>query len=189
MHRLRHRRPTSGPRARSGPRRPSVRPATLLGNNIAIRPAKPFRCWCATVRPPDTPSPYTRCTASFTKRLCAPSLPTSLTLVIDMHAHITAFEVKLRFWEAQLANGQLEHFPRLAQVTACVLLCACLAAHTVVNSSSPKWSTQSLAFAPCSRTVISMTFFCCWGHPSSRTLTYFFMASSTSRRTDVPALQ
>ena len=33
-------RATSGPRARSGPRRPSVRPATLLGNNIAIRPAK-----------------------------------------------------------------------------------------------------------------------------------------------------
>ena len=32
---------TAGPRARSGPRRPSVRPATLLGNNIAIRPAKP----------------------------------------------------------------------------------------------------------------------------------------------------
>ena len=35
------RRATSGPRARSGPRRPSVRPATLLGNNIAIWPAKP----------------------------------------------------------------------------------------------------------------------------------------------------
>ena len=35
-------------------------------------------------------------------------------LVTDMHAHITAFEVKLRLWEAQLANGQLEHFPRLA---------------------------------------------------------------------------
>ena len=34
-------RATSGPRARSGPRRPSVRPATLRGNNIAIRPAKP----------------------------------------------------------------------------------------------------------------------------------------------------
>ena len=28
-------------RATSGPRRPSVRPATLLSNNIAIRPAKP----------------------------------------------------------------------------------------------------------------------------------------------------
>ena len=41
-------------------------------------------------------------------------------LVTDMHAHITAFEVKLRLWETQLANGQLEHFPRLAQVTACV---------------------------------------------------------------------
>ena len=38
-------------------------------------------------------------------------------LVTDMHAHITAFEVKLRLWEAQLANGQLEHFPRIA---ACV---------------------------------------------------------------------
>ena len=38
-------------------------------------------------------------------------------LVTDMHAHITAFEVKLRLWEAQLANGLLEHFPRLA---ACV---------------------------------------------------------------------
>ncbi len=38
-------------------------------------------------------------------------------LVTDMHAHITAFEVKLPLWEAQLANGQLEHFPRLA---ACV---------------------------------------------------------------------
>ena len=38
-------------------------------------------------------------------------------IVTDMHAHITAFEVKLRLWEAQLANGQLEHFPRLA---ACV---------------------------------------------------------------------
>ena len=38
-------------------------------------------------------------------------------LVTDMHAHITAFEVKLRLWKAQLANSQLEHFPRLA---ACV---------------------------------------------------------------------
>ena len=38
-------------------------------------------------------------------------------LLIDMYAHITAFEVKLRLWEAQFANGQLEHFPRLA---ACV---------------------------------------------------------------------
>ena len=34
-------RATSGPRARSGPRRPSVRPITQLGNDIAIRPAKP----------------------------------------------------------------------------------------------------------------------------------------------------
>ena len=38
-------------------------------------------------------------------------------LITDMHAHITAFQVKLRLWEEQLANGQLEHFPRLA---ACV---------------------------------------------------------------------
>ena len=38
-------------------------------------------------------------------------------LITDMHAHITAFEVKLRLWEAQLANSQLDHFPRLA---ACV---------------------------------------------------------------------
>ena len=34
-----------------------------------------------------------------------------------MHAHITAFEVKLRLCEAQLANSQLDHFPRIA---ACV---------------------------------------------------------------------
>ena len=38
-------------------------------------------------------------------------------LVTDMHAHITTFEVKLRLSESQLADGQLEHFPRLA---ACV---------------------------------------------------------------------
>ena len=38
-------------------------------------------------------------------------------LVTDMHTNITAFEVKLRSWETQLANSQLEHFPRLA---ACV---------------------------------------------------------------------
>ena len=38
---LEHGRATSGPRARSGPRRHSVRPATLLGNNIALRPAIP----------------------------------------------------------------------------------------------------------------------------------------------------
>ena len=35
-------------------------------------------------------------------------------LVTDMYAHITVFEVKLRLWEAQLANGQFVHFPRLA---------------------------------------------------------------------------
>ena len=38
-------------------------------------------------------------------------------LVTDMHAHITTFEVKLRLSESQLADGQLEHFPRQA---ACV---------------------------------------------------------------------
>ena len=38
-------------------------------------------------------------------------------LVTDMHAHITAFEVKLRLWEWQLASDLLEHFPRIA---ACV---------------------------------------------------------------------
>ena len=38
--------------------------------------------------------------------------------VTDMHAHITAFDVgNPGIVEAQLANGQLEHFPRLA---ACV---------------------------------------------------------------------
>ena len=52
-----------------------------------------------------------------------------------------------------------------------------------------KVHTQSLAFAPCSWTPISRTFFCCRAHPSSRTLKYFFMASSTSRLTDLPALQ
>ncbi|XP_076041961.1 general transcription factor II-I repeat domain-containing protein 2-like [Oratosquilla oratoria] len=35
-------------------------------------------------------------------------------LVTDMYAHITAFEVKVRLWEAQLASGQFVHFPRLA---------------------------------------------------------------------------
>ena len=39
-------------------------------------------------------------------------------LITDMHAHITACDVgKPGIVEAQLANGQLEHFPRLA---ACV---------------------------------------------------------------------
>ena len=202
-----------------------------------------------------------------------------------MHAHLTSFEVKLRFWEAQLANSQLEQFPPLAacvpddvQPDTCVsvvtspreefasrfagvkplhgcglqavyhpfdfpvdnapapmpmelvelsysaimnwrrsfttlLNCPssatlpslqgifqttlgmfnasypCLATPTVANSSSPKWSTRSLAFAPSSRTAISKTFFCCRAHPSSRTLKYFFIASSTSRRTDFPGLQ
>ncbi|KAG0711611.1 General transcription factor II-I repeat domain-containing protein 2 [Chionoecetes opilio] len=31
-----------------------------------------------------------------------------------MYSHITAFEVKLRLWEAQLAAGQFMHFPRIA---------------------------------------------------------------------------
>ncbi len=35
-------------------------------------------------------------------------------LETNMHAHITAFEIKLRLWEAQLTNGQLEHFPCIA---------------------------------------------------------------------------
>ncbi|KAG0714799.1 General transcription factor II-I repeat domain-containing protein 2 [Chionoecetes opilio] len=35
-------------------------------------------------------------------------------LVTDMYSHITAFEVKLRLWEAQLAAGQFMHFPRIA---------------------------------------------------------------------------
>ncbi|XP_076059507.1 general transcription factor II-I repeat domain-containing protein 2-like [Oratosquilla oratoria] len=35
-------------------------------------------------------------------------------LVTDMYMHITAFEVKLRLWEAQLASGQFVNFPRLA---------------------------------------------------------------------------
>ncbi|XP_076059097.1 general transcription factor II-I repeat domain-containing protein 2-like [Oratosquilla oratoria] len=35
-------------------------------------------------------------------------------LVTDMYAHITAFEVKLHLWEAQLASGQFVHFLSLA---------------------------------------------------------------------------
>ncbi|KAG0725645.1 General transcription factor II-I repeat domain-containing protein 2 [Chionoecetes opilio] len=35
-------------------------------------------------------------------------------LVTDLYSHITAFEVKLRLWEAQLAAGQFMHFPRIA---------------------------------------------------------------------------
>ncbi|KAG0714715.1 General transcription factor II-I repeat domain-containing protein 2 [Chionoecetes opilio] len=31
-----------------------------------------------------------------------------------MYSDITAFEVKLRLWEAQLAAGQFMHFPRIA---------------------------------------------------------------------------
>ena len=39
--------------------------------------------------------------------------------VCDLQKEIATFlhQVKLRLWDAQLANGQLEHFPRLA---ACV---------------------------------------------------------------------
>ncbi|XP_043204624.1 general transcription factor II-I repeat domain-containing protein 2-like [Amphibalanus amphitrite] len=35
-----------------------------------------------------------------------------------MYAHVTAFEVKLRLWEAQVGRGQLDHFPRLATCAA-----------------------------------------------------------------------
>ena len=64
-------------------------------------------------------------------------------LVTDMHAHITAFEVKLRLWEAQLANGQLEHFPRLAacvpddvEPDTCVSVVASLSSHIAKKSCS-----------------------------------------------------
>ena len=39
-------------------------------------------------------------------------------LLPDMYAHVTAFEVKLRLWEAQVGRGQLDHFPRLATCAA-----------------------------------------------------------------------
>ena len=61
--------------------------------------------------------------ATFLRQFFDPRWLARLTLlgkdiiVTDMHAHTTAFEVKLRLWDAQLANGQLEHFTRLA---ACV---------------------------------------------------------------------
>ena len=48
---------------------------------------------------------------------------------------------------------------------------------------------ERLSFALCSRTSMSMTFVCCRAHPSSQTLTYFVMANSTSRLTDLRALQ
>ncbi|KAK4328603.1 hypothetical protein Pmani_001079 [Petrolisthes manimaculis] len=35
-------------------------------------------------------------------------------LVTDMYCHIIAFEVKLRLWEAQLADSQFAHFPCLS---------------------------------------------------------------------------
>ena len=59
-----------GPRARSGPRRPNVRPATLLGNDIEIRPPK--------------------------------TQPKNYGFLSE---------------KTRAANGQLEHFPRIA---ACV---------------------------------------------------------------------
>ena len=61
-------------------------------------------------------------------------------LVTDMYAHITAFEVKLRLWEAQLASGQFVHFPRLA---ACapddVDLSTCV---SVVNSLREEFASR-----------------------------------------------
>lgn len=39
-------------------------------------------------------------------------------LVTDMHAHVTAFEVKLRLWKTQLSQGRFDHFPRLAACAA-----------------------------------------------------------------------
>ena len=35
-----------------------------------------------------------------------------------MYSHITAYEVKLRLWEAQLAADQFMHFPRIAACAA-----------------------------------------------------------------------
>ena len=60
--------------------------------------------------------------ATFLRQFFNPRWLARLTLlgkdiVTDMHAHITTFEVKLRLWDAHLANSKLEHFPRLA---ACV---------------------------------------------------------------------
>ena len=52
---------------------------TTDGAPAMARRRAPRRCWCATVRPPDIPNPYPICTASLTKRLFAPSQPTSLT--------------------------------------------------------------------------------------------------------------
>ena len=40
-----------------------------------------------------------------------------MILVTDMHARTQA--AKLRLWEAQLANSQLEHSPRLAACVQC----------------------------------------------------------------------
>ena len=82
------------------------------------------------------------------------------------------------------------NFPTfIAHVQRVVAMFHCLAAPTVANSSSPKWSTRSLAFAPSSRTAIWMAFCSCQAHPSSRTLISFSMASSTSHLTDLPDLQ
>ena len=173
LYTLHHGQATSGPRARSGPRRPSVRPATLLGNIIAIRPAKAqttkfrFHEWHYASRKcthwKQTFWPVPRIALQITaianqfqalvdedevqysdllyfcevhwlsrgamlSRVCVCDLQKEFAtflrqffdprwlarlallgkdiLVTDMHAHITAFEVKLRLWDVQLANGQ-----------------------------------------------------------------------------------
>ena len=72
-------------------------------------------------------------------------------LVTDMHAHITAFEAKLRFWEAQLANGLLEHFPRLA---ACVPddvepnTCVSVVMEALVSQESGRWLRPQAVYHP-----------------------------------------
>ena len=199
-----------------------------------------------------------------------------------MHAHITTFEVKLRLSESQLADGQLEHFPRLpacvpddVEPDTCVSVVAFLMEKFASRFAGVRplaadfklftalltfpWTTplplqmelvelqcndelkakfynsSPLSFLPditlpsrnfpkyinahvqrivamfggtyccehlfskmkytksrrrsCSRTAISMPLFCCRAHPWNRPLAYFFMASSTSRLTDLPASQ
>ena len=72
-------------------------------------------------------------------------------LVTDMHAHITAFEAKLRLWEAQLANGLLEHFPRLA---ACVPddvepnTCVSVVMEAPVSQESGRWLRTNMFTTP-----------------------------------------
>lgn len=39
---------------------------------------------------------------------------TDILVITDMHVLITALEVKLRLWEAHLANAQFVRFPRIA---------------------------------------------------------------------------